>query len=211
MNHHLITAALLAALCAPAWAVNKCTGPDGKVAFQDAPCGNASKAAEQVKTWENRGRPSGDSWVFSRRKDDMTGAITCFAVSPAAFVGTPRKYIDAHLQVALAGDLRLLTVRLSPSGSDLFHNNLGGMGIKIDDNAFAAITRKIGQHAVGFTPADESQLLDQMQTARQVKMRVRFWPWDSLHDSAALSLQGFRQAFALAQECAVCAAGRCGG
>lgn len=22
----------------PAWAVNKCTGPDGKVAFQDAPC-----------------------------------------------------------------------------------------------------------------------------------------------------------------------------
>lgn len=23
---------------APAWAVNKCTGPDGKVSFQDAPC-----------------------------------------------------------------------------------------------------------------------------------------------------------------------------
>jgi hypothetical protein len=30
--------ALLAALCAPAWAINKCTGPDGRVAFQDAPC-----------------------------------------------------------------------------------------------------------------------------------------------------------------------------
>lgn len=26
------------ALAAPAWAVNKCTGPDGKVVFQDAPC-----------------------------------------------------------------------------------------------------------------------------------------------------------------------------
>jgi len=25
-------------LCSPAWAVNKCTMPDGKVAFQDAPC-----------------------------------------------------------------------------------------------------------------------------------------------------------------------------
>ena len=25
-------------LAAPAWAVNKCTGPDGKVSFQDAPC-----------------------------------------------------------------------------------------------------------------------------------------------------------------------------
>jgi hypothetical protein len=31
-------AGLLAALCAPAWAINKCTGPDGKVSFQDAPC-----------------------------------------------------------------------------------------------------------------------------------------------------------------------------
>lgn len=27
-----------AAICAPAHAINKCTGPDGKVAFQDAPC-----------------------------------------------------------------------------------------------------------------------------------------------------------------------------
>ncbi len=31
------TAACLA-LAAPAWAINKCTGADGKVAFQDAPC-----------------------------------------------------------------------------------------------------------------------------------------------------------------------------
>lgn len=37
-NRPLITAALLAAICAPAWAINKCTGVDGKVTFQDAPC-----------------------------------------------------------------------------------------------------------------------------------------------------------------------------
>ena len=28
----------VAMLATPAWAINKCTGPDGKVAFQDAPC-----------------------------------------------------------------------------------------------------------------------------------------------------------------------------
>lgn len=33
MNHPLITAALLAAICAPSWAINKCTGADGKVAL----------------------------------------------------------------------------------------------------------------------------------------------------------------------------------
>ena len=32
----LLAVALL--MTAPAWAVNKCTGADGKVAFQDAPC-----------------------------------------------------------------------------------------------------------------------------------------------------------------------------
>lgn len=32
------TVTFLAALCAPAWAINKCTGADGKVAFQDAAC-----------------------------------------------------------------------------------------------------------------------------------------------------------------------------
>ena len=193
--------ALLTSLSAPAWAINKCTGPDGRVAFQDAACDTQSKAIEQVKTWDNNVNSSRDGWEFSRQKDDMTGAVTCFAVSPSAFVGTQRKYTDIHLQIALARDLKRLTVRLSPSDSDLFHNDLSGMGIKIDGNAFVAITRKIGQHSVGFIPADELQLFDQLQSARQIKARVRFWPWDSLHDSAALSLKNFRQAFAQAQEC----------
>lgn len=34
----MIAAALIAFSVAPAWAVNKCTGLDGKVVFQDAPC-----------------------------------------------------------------------------------------------------------------------------------------------------------------------------
>ena len=39
----------------PVWAVNKCTGADGKVVYQDAACSNASKSSEQVKTWTNSG------------------------------------------------------------------------------------------------------------------------------------------------------------
>lgn len=33
-----IAAALITAFCAPAWAVNKCIGPDGATVFQDTPC-----------------------------------------------------------------------------------------------------------------------------------------------------------------------------
>ncbi len=42
-----LAAALSAAV--PAWAVNKCTGPDGKVMFQDAPCpGTGITVAEDL-------------------------------------------------------------------------------------------------------------------------------------------------------------------
>ena len=38
MKKSFFAAAVLAALCAPTWAINKCTGPDGKVAYQNEPC-----------------------------------------------------------------------------------------------------------------------------------------------------------------------------
>jgi len=47
MNIHRLTAAaaaLLLAAGAPAWAINKCTGPTGKTVFQDMPC--AGQGAE---------------------------------------------------------------------------------------------------------------------------------------------------------------------
>lgn len=46
--------AALALLAAPAWAVNKCTQPDGAVVFQDAPCAVLSKKAEPVKIWDSK-------------------------------------------------------------------------------------------------------------------------------------------------------------
>lgn len=41
----------LALSAAPAWAINKCTGADGKVVYQDQPCASTDKAQEiKVKT-----------------------------------------------------------------------------------------------------------------------------------------------------------------
>ena len=44
MKRTLFAAALL--IAAPAWAINKCKGPDGKVAFQDAPCAGQGEKVE---------------------------------------------------------------------------------------------------------------------------------------------------------------------
>lgn len=37
----------LASLCSPAWAIHKCTGPNGGVTFQDAPCVGQGKSLDQ--------------------------------------------------------------------------------------------------------------------------------------------------------------------
>lgn len=42
----LVSVFALAALCGPVWAINKCTAPDGKVSYQEAPCGTAQGASE---------------------------------------------------------------------------------------------------------------------------------------------------------------------
>jgi len=49
----LLAAALLAA--SPAWAVNKCKGPDGRVVYQDTLCTPESTSREEVRTWGNSG------------------------------------------------------------------------------------------------------------------------------------------------------------
>ncbi len=48
-----LAAVLLAA--SPVWAVNKCTGPDGKVSFQDAPCANGRGGKIDVKPASGHG------------------------------------------------------------------------------------------------------------------------------------------------------------
>ena len=47
---------VIAALAAaPAWAVNKCTGADGKVTFSDTLCPNNTKTQESIKVREGNG------------------------------------------------------------------------------------------------------------------------------------------------------------
>lgn len=55
-----IKIALLAAsvlLAAPAWAINKCKGPDGKVTFQDAPCAGSGEKIEVKPASGNAPKP----------------------------------------------------------------------------------------------------------------------------------------------------------
>lgn len=185
-------------LCSHAWGINKCTAVDGKVVFQDAPC---SGKGEELKLTNRSTSSQAGEWKFEKRSDAMTGSVTCIAYSPSSMVlvrGTPSVY----MVVALRNDLRAVTVKSDSDTREIFHNDLSGMGIKVDDNAFVTLDRKAGQTSVGFASDKELQVIQQLMTGKQIRIRARFWPWDNLGDSQPIGTVGFKQAYALAQDCA---------
>lgn len=198
-----ITAAALSVLCAPAWAVNKCTAPDGRVTYQETSCEAKSQGSE-VKVFSGKSG-SGQGWEFSRQKDDMDGRVVCFASSPTIYTGyrgAHSKMIPVHVQVAMSKAYPLLlSIRTSTAGSDLFHNDLLGMGVKVDGNEFVPVTQKFNANAVGFPEEVALNVMQQLVAGKELRLRLRFWPYQQLHDTDPVPLGSFKQAWALAREC----------
>ena len=70
---------LLLSLCVPAWAVNKCTGADGKMVYQDAPCAGQGETLNlmHANAGENRAASgSAQAQVDKLKRDnEMAEAI----------------------------------------------------------------------------------------------------------------------------------------
>ena len=91
---------------APAWAINKCTGADGKVVFQDALCAPSSTNAEQIKTWVNSGYQGARG---APRKVVQPNAKLTGPDEAAPLLDLYRRWVDAERlamatsRIALAG------------------------------------------------------------------------------------------------------------
>jgi hypothetical protein len=68
MKVYLVLACAIA-MGSPAWAINKCTGPDGKVTFQEAAC-DASGKSEQMQV-----KPASGAGPSSPREAAFANAI----------------------------------------------------------------------------------------------------------------------------------------
>ena len=101
MKPFMLFAAVLAALCAPAWAVNKCTGADGKVVYQDAACSVAAKTVAQVKTWD---APIADRGASAEPDSHLSGPAQA------------KPLLDLYRRWADAEKLALATGRIALSG-----------------------------------------------------------------------------------------------
>lgn len=188
----------------PAWAINKCTLADGSVAFQDAPCNMETKKSETVKTWDSNltGRSTAGSWEFRRAIDDMTGKISCLVISPVTSAepsGRDLKFTPVHLVIVVTPSGETFGVRTSTE-KDLFHNDIGGMGVKLGNLEFVPLDVRAGQHVVGSTQG--ARLIKALPSSGSARLRVRFWPYDTLRDTLPIDTLGFASAFKQAEGCA---------
>lgn len=184
-----------------AQAVNKCTGADGQVAYQDAPCPISAKSSQEVKIRQNSIGTSDGSWRFERKKDALTGEIACFAMSPITTPKSPtvERFIPVHMIVLATPNSDVIALRTSDD-SNLFHNDLQGMGVKTDNGPFIPFTVKSGSHVVGF--GDGSAVIEALSKSNNLVVRARFWPYEKLHDMRPISSTGFDSALKQARACA---------
>ena len=201
MEKRVMLGIALVCLTGSAFAINKCTGKDGKVTYQEAPCEGAVNA-QQIKV-PLSAEELAKRWEFSRQRDSMTGRAMCFAVSPQVLVRASRSYEFIRLQLAVAPGLMSLTVRTREGSSTIFHNNIAGLGIKVGEGAFVPLSVKISQHALGFGEGDMPPVLGSLKNAKSFRVRVRFWPWDEHADSEDGSLEGVLPAVQAALKCGI--------
>jgi hypothetical protein len=205
MRKTLNTMALVAAALAvsPAWAVNKCTGLDGAVMFQDAPCDAGAKKAETVRAAPAVTGKTRQEWAFQKGVDAMTGGVSCAAYSPIIYMSPQTSRDFQHLRVMVIAKPNgkfLAAVQILDHSSAIFHNQLDGMGLKTEPGAFHALGIKGGQKLVGFN--DSTAAIDALVLSSSIRLRVRFWPYDRLLDSDSVSTIGLRQAVISAAHCA---------
>jgi hypothetical protein len=207
MKNHITQVAAIAAMAfamSPTWAINKCTGPGGAVVYQDAPCTPTASRSETVKSAAAMNAPPSKGWAYHRSVDNMTGSVTCFAESPVTYM----QYAPARLDLApvvmqveiLPGERVSVRVVAVGGAAPGFHADRSGMGVKAEPGGFYTVGIRGGQKVAG---ADDSgALTEALLSSQSIRIRAKFWPYDTLRDSPEIPMMGFKQAVAQAGVCA---------
>ncbi len=87
MKHSFIVAALLAVLLAPAWAINKCKGPDGNIIYQDKPCVGAEKINLSGAGQADPNSPAANYWSREISRLKRTEKVESAVTESTVFVG----------------------------------------------------------------------------------------------------------------------------
>lgn len=199
----------MAALALASWtnvghAINKCTTADGQTIYQQASCpGNAK--TEELKITVPTGTTAG-IWKFTREKDSMTGEVGCFATSPSETTNFSRgmhTYNTVYLQLYAKPESSTMLLTVRTYGGSVFHHDMTGQGIKVDGSPFLPLTKHYSQKAIGIGNDALAPIIGALQNGKDFRLRLRFWPYETLHDTQPIPTTGFKQAVLQAMRCLV--------
>lgn len=188
----------------PAHAINKCTGPDGKVTYQESACPNSAKDSKSIEIRENGSASTAvaGSWKFTRSDDDMTGKVSCLVTSPVTYPGkksVPKGFYPISVAILFKPEGSVFGLRTSEN-SVIFHSDLSSTGVKTDNSGFIPISVRASGSVVSIT--DSEAFISLLDKAQQLQIRARFWPYDQLYDMVPLSMSGYQAAASQARSCA---------
>lgn len=195
-------------VCAgPAYSINKCTDAQGRITYQEQACNKESSAT----TVDVPAVPidATAQWRFAKERDSMTGEVTCFAISPVSYTNWGRGMIThsvVFMQVAIpkGGSNMAVTVRsYDTDNGSLFHINTDGQGIKVEGGPFYPLREKSGSHALVVSSDSVPALFGAFEKSQSFKLRLRFWPYEALHDTQPIPLSNFKRSTLSAMKCAL--------
>lgn len=192
---------LVCAMPAGAQAAYKCIGTDGKTTYQALPCpAVANSSIVNTSPSLRDGEADENSWRFWRYIDQITGATACRAASPAFDLMTSSgHWFNAQLIYEVSTAEESINARVE-SGK-VFHHAFAGSVLKVGTIAYP-FTRRPEQRYMTVSPIHTKLVADAMADSPTLQMRVRLWPWDEFITSRPAQFTGFRQARALAMQCA---------
>jgi hypothetical protein len=189
-------------------AVYKCERPDGTMSYQGIPCATKEKSIKTPIGNSTGKNKINNTWELITNKDKMTDENTCIIQSPLFFVGSQgNDLIFSRLRLTKDNNENpIVGIYIDPvTGTELsavsFHNDIHGLGARVDKNEFVKATVKASQNVLAFDLESSEKLTEQLKTGDYIATRLRFWPYDKTYDTIPQSLSDFNRAFRLLNDC----------
>ena len=189
-------------------AVYKCERTDGTTSYQGMPCSTKEKSIKTPIGNSSDKNKIDDLWELITNKDKMTDENTCIIQSPMFFVGSQgNDLIFSRLRITKDNNGNpIVGIYIDPvTGGELttvsFHNDIHGLGARVDKNEFVEATLKATQNVLAFDLENSKKLIGQLKTGEYIATRLRFWPYDKTYDTTPQSLSDFNRAFRLLNDC----------
>lgn len=189
--------------------IYECKDKNGNVSYQDHSCEKGKNGAQINNPAINSAQvDSKENWTLINQTDQMTNKKQCVIESPSAYVGKQGSdflFVSIRITATDSGEFVVGLYSSSPLSDDQrppsFHNNIRGLGIKIDNNDFTEVDLPISSRVIGFNLEKSKQLISQMENGSNASIRVRFWPYDETFDGHKIALWDISRAIHELKSC----------